>query len=57
MDEIDKITEKLIENAKKEAEHKPAKGERSAMEFINDLADKAMSFTSDKLDKLEEKLN
>ena len=57
MDEIDIKVERLIEDAKKKAERVSKEGERSAVEFINSLADKAMRFTSDKLDKLEERLN
>jgi len=37
---------------KEKAEHI----ERSAVEIINDLADKAMDFTTEKLDQIEDKL-
>ena len=57
MDDIDIKADELINEAKKKAERIPVRGERSAVEFINDLADKAMRFASDKLDKLEETLS
>ncbi len=31
--------------------------ERTIVEFLNDIVDKAQRFTDDKLDKLEDKLN
>ena len=40
-------------NTKEKAEHI----ERSAIDIINDLADKALDFTSEKLDEIEDKLN
>lgn len=39
-------------SVKEKAEHI----ERSAIDIINDLADKAMEFTSEKLEQLEDKL-
>ena len=43
---------KKEKDIKEKAEHI----ERSAIEIINDLADKAMDFTSDTLDKIEDAL-
>ena len=51
--DIDKTVEMIYKAAKTEAERKPKKGERSAVEIINDFADKAMKYTEDKLNKLE----
>lgn len=46
------MSNEKFKNKKENTEHK----ERSVIEIINDLADKAMEYTSEKLEKLENKL-
>ncbi len=40
----------------KKTKEKAERVERSAIDIINDLADKAMEFTTEKLDSIEDKL-
>lgn len=54
--DIEKATELIYQSAIIESERKPQKGERSAIEIVNDFANKAMSFTSEKLNQLEDRL-
>ena len=43
-------------NKEKEIKEKAEHIERSAIDIINDLADKAMDFTSEQLEKIEDAL-
>jgi hypothetical protein len=46
-----------MENNKENRDKKQVIKERTIVEFLNDIVDKAQRFTDDKLDKLEDKLN
>lgn len=46
-----------MENNKENRDKKQVMKERTIVEFLNDIVDKAQRFTDDKLDKLEDKLN
>ena len=46
-----------MKTKKNEVKKKAEKAGKSAVEFINELVDKAHDFTEDKLDKLEDKFN
>ena len=46
-----------MKNYKENRENKQEIKEKTIVEFLNDIVDKAQRFTDDKLDKLEEKFN
>ncbi|MBR2279996.1 MAG: hypothetical protein IJ903_03615 [Ruminococcus sp.] len=46
-----------MEKNKENRDKKQVMKERTIVEFLNDIVDKAQRFTDDKLDKLEDKLN
>ena len=46
-----------MEKNKENRDKKQVMKERTIVEFLNDIVDKAQRFTDDELDKLEDKLN